>query len=132
MDSSFLNICRGNRLSSYMGLQMLENTAFKYAQDYSFIEIPVLGFQGKQGEGLEKKVLRNQYVRVVPSCLVDVKGTVKILVEPNPALAEFGLFQPSYYIHSGSGGMSPGFYFQARRDTDVGDLLFAVRLYLRA
>lgn len=130
MDTSFLNLVRGNRLTSYMGLQMLHGHAYKYAPDYTYLEIPVLGFQNKDGE-VEDKALRNQYVRVVPACLLDVKGLYKVQVEPNPALAEFGLFQPTYYLHPGSGGVSPGFYFHARKDTDTRDLPFAVRLYLR-
>lgn len=132
MDSSYLNLVRGNRLSSYMGLQMLGEAVYKFASDYSYIEIPILGFEAANSTELTQKALRNQYVRVVPACLVDVKGGYRAQVEPNPAIAEYGLMQPTYYIHSNEGGKSPGFYFQARKDIEASDLTFAVRLYMRA
>lgn len=130
LETSFLNLGRGNRLGTHLGLQMLEGQAFKYAPDYTYLEIPILGFM-KDG-GVESKVLRNQYVKVVPACLLDPRGLYKIQVEPNPALAEYGTIQPGYYIQPGTGGQMPGFYFQARKDTDVQDVKYAIRLYLRA
>jgi hypothetical protein len=113
-----------------MGLVMIEGHTWKYAKDYTYIEIPLLGFMDKDGE-LKDSVQRNQYVRVVPACSLDIKGMDKVLVEPNPAVSEFGLAQASYYMHPDQKGI-PGFYFQARKDLDIKDLTHAVKLYLRA
>lgn len=131
MDGSFLNVCRGNRLSGYMGLTMQEPHAFTYGKDYTYVEIPILGFWHPSEEKLTDKVLRNQYVRILPACQLNVKGNFKVEVEPNPALAEYGLMQPSYYLHPESGVQQPGIFFQARKDLDAKDLSFAIRLYLR-
>lgn len=132
MDSSFLNLVRGNRLSGFMGLEMMPDKNFKYAPDYSYLEIPILGFFLDSEEKLVEKAMRNQYVRVLPACTVNVKGSYKVQVEPNPELAKYGLFQPGYYIHPGERSQRPGFYMQMRRDLDVEDVPFAIRLYMRA
>lgn len=132
LETSYLNMCRGTRLTSYLNLKMIEGQAYRFGPDYTYVEIPILGFEKDGEKALVTKVLRNQYVRIVPACTVDVKGTAKLQVEPNPDLGPYGLFQPGYYINPGSGLQEPGFYFQARRDLEVADLKYAVRLYLRA
>lgn len=130
METSFLKLVSGSRISNYMGLKMLAERAFKYAPDYTYVEIPLLGFLGKDDTVPQDKALRNQYVRLIPACVVDVKGRDKLLVEPNPALAEFGMVQPGYYMHPGQGG-SPGLYMSVRKDIEVADVDFAIRLYMR-
>lgn len=131
-DTSFLNILRGNREKQYLGLKMEEGVAHSFASDYTYIQVPVLGFFLDADEKLVDKVLRNQYVQVLPACTIDVKGTYKILVEPNPEIAKYGLFQASYYVHPGSGEIRPSFYFQARKDLNADELKYAIRLYMRA
>lgn len=130
MTSTYVNLVRGTYISNYLGLKMKEGHEFKYRSDYVTVEIPIIGFE-KDGE-LVDKVLRNQYVKVIPACTVDVRGArYHAQVEPNPALAEFGLYQPGYYIHTGTGEQVPGFWFQARKDLSKEDVAFAIRLYLR-
>lgn len=136
METSFLNLARGNRLTAYLGLQMAAGYSYKYAPDYTYIEIPLMEFWNPSEEKVqEDKALRNQYVRVIPACSLTVRGShYKIEVEPNPALAEFGLIQPGYYLHTAGGGGElsvPGFYMQVRRDVHVKDVDYAVRLYMR-
>jgi hypothetical protein len=114
-----------------MGLVMEPEHGFSYAKDYTYIEIPVLGFWNQAEEKLVDKVLRNQYVRVIPACSIDCRGSYKIQVEPNPAIAEYGLAQGTYYVSPDSGKQTPGFYFHARKDLEIADLPFAVRLYMR-
>lgn len=131
MDTSFLNVGRGSRLSIYMGLVMAEGHAFKYGPDYTYVEIPLMGYCQEDGD-LKDKVLRNQYVKAVPACSLHVKGNYKVQVEPNPVLAAYGMIQPGYYVHPGQTVTVPSFYFHARRDTALADVSYAVRLYLRA
>lgn len=131
LDSVFLNLTRGNRLSQYMGLRLREGTLPKYGQpNYSYVEIPIAEVQ-KEGEVVES-ALRNQHLLIVPDCILNVRGDYHVLVEPNPALAEFGQVQAPYYIHSGEGEQAPGFYITLRKDLDLSSIKYAVRLYLQA
>lgn len=131
MESSFLNIARGNRLNSYIGLKMGEGKSFRYAADYTYIEIPVRELINVTDDKTGSKGLRNQHVRILPACEVNVRGNYKLLVEPNPELAAYGSVQGMYYIQPGQGEQVPGFYITLRKDLDLSDLNFAVRLYLR-
>jgi len=130
METSFYNWARGNRLSQYAGLKMYDGHEFRYAPDYTYIEIPLLGFMD-QKEGLQEKGLRNQHLQVIPACTIDVKGSLKVEVEPCPQLAEFGSVQAGYYIHPGSGEVTPSYYITFRKDCDFDNIPYAVRLYLR-
>lgn len=131
MESSFLNLARGNRLSSYMGLQMAEGKSYRYAPDYTYIEIPVSILYNPTDEKEVEKGLRNQHLFVTPACFVNIRGGYKVLVEPNPKLAAYGATQGMYYISSGAGEQVPGFYITLRKDLDISDVNYAVRLYLQ-
>jgi hypothetical protein len=114
-----------------MGLRIDDpNSTPKFGPLYTYVEIPV-GHCLKDGELVDGKIVRNQYVRIVPACSVNCKGRDMILVEPNPAIAEYGMIQGSYYIHPESGEQRPSFWFQARKDVAIEDLGYAVRLYMQ-
>lgn len=124
----FLNLVRGNRLSSYMGLEMAEGFVYKFAPLYTYIEIPARSFI--LDRELVAEVKRNQHVWVNPACEINVRGNYTVEVEPNPALAEFGQVQAGYRIHPGTGHKEPGFWFTARKDVTLHQLDYAVRLYM--
>lgn len=131
MDSSYLNLVRGNRLSNHMGLEMAPAHAYKYAPDYSYVEIPALTFE-KDGEPIEK-VLQNQFVSVVPACTLHVRGSYRIQVEPNPAFGQFGIYTPGYNVQPTLMGneVTPQFQVLARKGFSLTDVTWAVRLYMR-
>lgn len=154
LETSFLNLVRGSRLTNYMGLRTHEDqpptagTTYKFASDYAYIQIPIWGFRNTaDGDDTPPtlKASRNQYVEVLPVCRLNVRGSYRVLVEPNPALAAFGMTQGSYYVQPGSGITIPLFHMQMRRDLDltppaaptdgeantVSDSPYAIRLYLR-
>jgi hypothetical protein len=132
LESTFLQVNRGSRLSAYMGLQMVAGTPYKFDQNYLYVEIPVLELWNPAEEKPVSKALRNQYIRVIPSCTLNVRGGYIVQVEPNPALWEYGPTQGMYYVPTGSGEVVPSFHMQLRKDMNVEDVDFAVRLYLRA
>lgn len=131
MDTSFFSWGRGNRASASAGLEMVPGYDFKYGPDYTYIDIPLAGFYDEKKEKLVDKGLRNQYLKVMPACQLNVKGGFKVLVEPCTELARYGTMQPGYYLHQGSGEVSPDFYIHLRKDVDLADVPYAVRLYLR-
>ncbi len=129
IESSFMNLNRGNRLSAYMGLDLAPGVELQFTAGYTFADVPVLSIT-KDGEPVTT-ALRNQHVYIVPACYIDPKGDYKVLVEPNPALSAFGSVQSMYYIQPGTGRQLPGFYITLRRDLDLTDIKYAVRLYMQ-
>lgn len=130
MDTSYFNWARGNRVTNYAGLVMAPGTEYKYGPDYTYMDVPAVGFYDEKEEKLTDKGLRNQYLKIVPACTLDVKGTFKVLVEPCLGAAAYGMMQAGYLIHSGSGVTVPDFYILLRKDLDIKELSYAVRLYL--
>lgn len=130
IESSFINLNRGNRLTSYMGLDLDEGVELKFEKGYTHCDIPIRVLLNADGTPVEKG-LRNQHLRVIPACSVDLKGDYKLLVEPNPALSEFGSVQGMYYIQPGTGRQTPGFYITLRKDLDLSTVSYGIRLYMR-
>lgn len=131
MESSFLNLVRGNRLTSMMGLELFTGEPPKYGVGYTYVEVPVAKLVDLEGNTLEKG-LRNQHIAVIPECTVMARGDYKILVEPNRAFWQYGTVQGMYYIQPGDDTQAPGFYVILRRDLDLTGIDWAVRLYLRS
>lgn len=128
MSTTFLKLMEGSRLSNYMGLKMSPGFKFTNGQGYMYIEIPLLQVEmdGQPQVGIK----RNQQVFLVPACTVEVKGNQVIEIEPNIELAELGTVQASYKIHPQSGLKRPGVWFTPRRDTDLSELTYLIRIYM--
>lgn len=130
MDTAYLKLVSGTRLSNYMGLEMLEGHPYKYTPSYLAIDVPLRGFRTADSPVLVDEVKRNQHVFVVPACTVNVRGSYIVEVEPNPELAEFGQVQAGYKIHPGQGRKEPGFWFTARKDVTKDMFPVAIKLYM--
>jgi hypothetical protein len=130
MDTSFLKLLKGSRLTNYMGLEMLEGHEAIFGKNYLHLDIPVLGAVSE--EGLTTEIKRNQHVFIRAAATVNVKGRNFIEVEPNAALAEVGQVQGMYRIHPDSGQIELGFWFTARKDVSLSELKYAVRIYMPA
>lgn len=130
METSYLKLMNGSRLSNYMRLEMDEGTEPVLGKNYLYLEIPLAGAVSEEGVSLQIK--RNQHVWIRSAATVDMKGRNFIEVEPNPALAELGQVQAVYRVHPDSGKKQLGFWFTARKDTDLTSLEYAVRIYMPA
>lgn len=132
MDSIFLSLASGSRLKNYMGLEISHGYEFKYSPQYIYVEIPVKEIYNPATEEVLQKGLRNQHVRIIPACTVNVRGRYTVEVEPNPRLAEYGTVSGGIYrIHPGEHeNYTPGFYVTLRKDMEISDIDWAVRLYL--
>lgn len=133
MDSAFLNLVRGNRLSSYMGLKLPEGiTAPKYGPNYHYVEIPVKTVL-KDGEPVEEgKIARNQHVEIVADCSLQIRGTSPVLVMYNNELQKVATLGSMNIVHPGGDSFVPSYYASFRKDFLVQDITWAVRLYLMA
>lgn len=133
MESAFLKLVAGTRLTNYMGLKMDTDVPYKFGKSYLYIEIPVAAVLGAESATVEDMLVkRNQHVFIKPACMVNVKGSNIIEVEPYPDLAQYGQVQAGYKIHPGTGEIIPGFWFSARKDIDISKLEYAIRIYMYA
>lgn len=130
METSYLKLMKGSRLTNYMRLEMAPGTEPELGKNYLHLDIPVLGAQAE--EGISMQIKRNQHVWIRSAATVDMKGRNFIEVEPNPALAEMGQVQGMYRVHPDSGKKELGFWFTARKDVDLTELEYAVRIYMPA
>ena len=130
METSYLKLMKGSRLSNYMRLEMVEGKEPVLGKNYLYLDIPLIGAETEEGMSLQVK--RNQHVWIQSAAVVDMKGRNFIEVEPNPALAELGQVQAMYRVHPDSGKRQLGFWFTARKDTDLTSLEYAVRIYMPA
>lgn len=136
MDSAFLNLVRGNRLSQYMGLTMEGETPHRFSSDYTFVEIPL----GEVMDITSEKVLRKNAslkagatVRLIPACRIENR-VYKCLVSVNPAVQKFCPGAPTLFLIEPGDGIQPGVTVTVGRDCSLADLTagWLVRLYLIA
>lgn len=122
MDTVYLKLIDGARLKNHMGLKLDEGQDYTKGKNYLHIDIGA--------RVLAEPVKRGQHVFLEAVGTVDVKGRNIILVEGNPALAEFGQIQPSYHVHPDSGAKQLGIWFTAHKNCDISELGYLVRLYM--
>lgn len=134
METSYLKLI-GSRLSNHLGLKMDEGYEFSFPQvqerNYAYVEIPVKELvNAADGKPVEKG-MRNQQILVVPACSVDVKGHYRFEVHPNAQLWNYGVVQGMYYLEPKEGMKVPSFHIALRRDFELSDIDYAVRIYMR-
>ena len=130
METSYLKLMKGSRLTNYMRLEMAPGVEPVLGKNYLYLDIPLAGASTE--EGMSMQVKRNQHVWIAAAAHIDMKGRNFIEVEPNPALAEMGQIQGTYRLHPDSGRKQLGFWFTARKDADLTELQYAVRIYMPA
>lgn len=135
METSYLKLM-GSRLTNHLGLKMEEGHEFSYPQvqerNYAYVQIPVKELYNFTEEKAVEKGLRNQHLIITPACTVDVKGNFRFEVHPNPKLWNYGIVQGMYYLEPKDGVVSPGFSIVLRRDLELADIDYAVRIYMRS
>jgi len=127
--TTFLNLVRGNSLGSYLHLEMNPGKTFRYAPDYTYIEIPVAEFYDTKEEAPVSKAMRNQKIQILPACKVSVRAGYKIMVRTNPKLQEVSNCPTIMFLDPGDNG-TPSFYASFQKDYEAKELDWAVRLYL--
>jgi hypothetical protein len=133
METSYLKLLKGSRLTNYMRLEMAPGVEPILGKNYLHLDIPLVGAVHDDGGDVIQvslSVKRNQHVWILGAAHVDVRGRNFIEVEPNPVLAEYGQAQGLYRIHPDSGRKELGFWFTARKDVDLTILKYAVRVYM--
>lgn len=130
MDSvTFLNLVRGNRLSSIIGLRMREGVPYRFSKDYTYVEIPLGELFNPGTEEVVSKASRNQRIRIIPACDILLRGTgYKVIVKVNPKIHEYASCTEIRFLEDDTD--QPVFYATFHKDMDAAELDWAVRLYL--
>lgn len=132
MDSAFLNLIRGNRVTAYMGLVTPNNNQnLKFGPGYQYVEIPVKCFMKDDGTELDK-ASPNQHLEVISDCTINVRGSQPVLVQYNPMLQRYGSLSFGHMVWPGEGLMIPSYYVSFRKGVSVEEIGWAVRLSLLA
>lgn len=129
MDTVFLNLVRGNRLGMYMGLKMEDGKPYRFAPDYTYVEIPLAQIYNPTTEEVVTKVSANQKVQIIPACTVRVASNYKILVKTNPKLQALANCPAMFLMDAGSDEHC-SFYAHFQKSLDREEIDWAVRLYL--
>ena len=132
MDSMFLNLTRGSRLSAYMGLEMSSGIVHTFGPNYQYVEIPFSHFLKDDGTALDE-AKANQHLEVVPACSIHVRGNFAVMVHYNPALQAVASVGSSHIIWPGEmGRVAPSYFATFRKGIRSEDVTWAVRLSLLA
>jgi hypothetical protein len=131
---SFLKLVDQSRLKNYLGLSVAPGYEIRRpnqnSRDYAYIEVPILGFRGSDGE-VSPEARRGSYVEVVPACTVNVRGTYRFEVHPNKKIYEFGMAEGMFYLEPEDGQITPSYRILLRKDIALQDLDFCIRIYMR-
>lgn len=132
MDSMFLNLTRGSRLTAFMGLEVTSGYVYTFGPNYQYVEIPFLHFN-KDDNSTTDEAKPNQHLEVVAACSIHVRGSYPVLVQYNPDLQEVATLGSSHIIWPGEAGrITPSYYATFRKGIKADDISWAVRLSLLA
>lgn len=131
MESAFLNLVRGTRLTGYMGLVMLPDNAYRIVnKEQQCVEVP-LGKMISLSDGSRvDSAKRGQVLSLLPACSIR-PNTYKVLAVANPALQEYASANNMLLIEPGSDDKL-AIVATFRKDMDSSDLPWLFRLYLMA
>lgn len=136
METSYLSMVSGSRIKNFLGLKMDEGIDYKNAgvqeRAYAYIEIPVRHIENMSTGEISMKGLRNQVVRIVPACTVNVRGNYRFEVHPDRSLWAYGVVEGMYYLESQEGELEPSFYMQLRKDMELSAGSPVIRIYMRS
>lgn len=127
IESVFMNLARGNRLTTYLGYR---GEAPKYARDYQCLEAKLEHITNLSDESVVSEVKRGQTVRFSPACEI-APQKYRCLVVSNPLLQE-------YSTTAGTTLLEPGDTYRGvvatfRKDYPeeaIKELPWLVRIYL--
>ena len=132
MDSAFLNLIRGSRITAYMGLNTSNNNQnLKFGPSYQYVEVSVKHFL-KDGEVELDKASPNQHLEIIPDCTINVRGSQPVLVQYNPLFQQYGNVSFGHLVWPGEGPLTPSYYVSFRKGMSLEDVKWAVRLSLLA
>jgi hypothetical protein len=132
MESAFINLTRGSRLTAFLGLEMAPGHTYTFGPNYQYVEIPLSHFLKDDGSTLDE-AKPNQHLEVIPGCSIQVKGHYPAMIHYNPALQAVATLGSSHMVWPGEMGRhAPGYFVTFRKGIKVGDVTWAVRISLVA
>lgn len=136
METSYLSLVSGSRISNFLGLKMDQGVDYTrpgvQERQYAYIEIPVRHIENVTTGEIGMRALRNQLVRIVPACTVNVRGNYRFEVHPDRTLWAYGIVEGMFYLEPKEGEFSPSFHMQLRRDMELVPGTSVIRIYMRS
>lgn len=136
METSYLSMVSGSRIKNFLGLTMDAGVDYKHAgvqeRNYAYIEIPIRHIENMTTGEIGMKALRNQLIRVVPACTVQVRGNYRFEVHPDRSLWAYGVVEGMFYLEPQEGEMEPSFYMHLRKDMELSKDSPVIRIYMRS
>lgn len=134
LNTALLNLARGNRMSTHLGLQMDEGRSLKYANDYLYVQLPLRGhaLAGSDEVVTAGKVMRNQHVRIESAATINVRGNHRYVVKTHPKLQEVATCPTLFIIDNQGEGEQVHFHATFRKDFDLQELPWITRVYMIA
>lgn len=130
-DPTFLNLLRGNRISGFLRLKMLEGVPYRMATDYTYAEVPLLAVRDMDGKLQDSdKVQRNQQVDLLAPCTLQPIAGHKSLIVANPALFRYASVPPMLLVDSLQQAIEVMIPAKFHRDLPITDLEWLCRIYL--
>jgi hypothetical protein len=127
--TAFIKLSSDNIRKNYLGRVTQEGVPFRFSQDYMAIEVlPSLIWNPSEEKQVDK-AMRNQHLRLEAACEIQPKHQYRALVKTNPILQEVASAPAMFMVESGEGG-PVSFYATFRKDFEVKDLSWLVRIYL--
>ena len=127
MESMYLNWARGNRVKVYAGIMNLPE-GVEYSSDYIAMYVPLAYGFNPSSEEVVAIGKANSRAVLVPDLSVS-PAKYRIQVVPNPVLYEYADVMHEPLLEPGSDSQ-PKLYVRFRKDLDLSELKYLVRLYL--
>jgi len=128
MESMYMNWARGNRVSVFGGITVDSADDVAYSKDYIAMLVPLGEAYNVSTEEIVSVGKANSRLKLIPKLSIAPKK-YRIQVEPNPLLYEVADVFHEKIIEPDSDSQ-PYIYVKFRREFDLSQLDYLVRLYL--
>lgn len=126
---TFLSLVRGNRVEGFLGLKMKPGYAYRYATNYSYIELPLSQVRIDDEKQDTDKVTRNQFAILQAPATVSPQYQHQVMLVFNPAIFRFASGPSTLIVNSGE-TVPIEMPVRTFKDLHLADLDWLVRLYL--
>jgi hypothetical protein len=127
--TAFIKLSSDNTRKNYLGLATQEGMPIRFSQDYMSVEVLPSSIWNPSEEKFVDKAMRNQHLKLEAACTIHPKYQYRALVKTNPMLQEVASAPAMFMVESGEGG-PVSFFATFRKDFEVKDLSWLVRIYL--
>lgn len=132
LETVFLNLIRGNRITNYLGLELKGNSSLTYSKDYGTSYLQLGRALNLETAKHVKKLKKDMRVALFPLATINPRK-YRAYIEVNPALYAIGNVNFERVIEADKGVSELPIYLEVKEDFDgLEDLEYLVRISLIA